>query len=195
MAYEASGMLWSKIKGSFSLLRFLPQASHSFCVDASAFEDQDVVDRFLWQKGLLDLVVFAVFTCTAVQQNLSFSRDFCKFSNSALSPWPDILSANLVGLYCPPVHYNLPLLLQSAKSRNFFSSIFLPLFLYLFAFFTPSTTIVVKCFCVSCNFKHLEQCFARKNKEYRTDGRRLCLCLCLFLLSLCLFFLCVCVCT
>ena len=60
MTYEASGMLWSKIKGSFSLLRFLPQASHSFCVDASAFEDQDVVDWFLWQKDLL--VVFAVFT-------------------------------------------------------------------------------------------------------------------------------------
>ena len=132
------------------------------------------------------------FSLTAVEQDLSFSCDFCKFSNSALSPWPDILSANLVGLYCPPVHYNLPLLLQSAKSRNFFSSIF---FLYLFAFFTPSTTIVVKCFCVSCNSKHLEQCFARKNKECRTDGRSLCLCLCLFLLSLCLFFLCVCVCT
>ena len=188
MAYEASGMLWSKIKGSFSLPRFLPQASHSSVLMPLPLRIKMSLIGFFDRRVTWWYLRFSL---TEVEQNLSFSCDFCKFSNSALSPWPDILSANLVGLYCPPVHYNLPPL-QSAKSRNFFSSIF---FLYLFAFFTPSTTIVVKCFCVSCNFKHLEQCFARKNKEYRTDGMRLCLCLCLFLLSLCLFFLCVCVCT
>ena len=159
MVYEASGMLWSKIKGSFSLLRFLPQASHSFCVDASAFEDQDVVDWFLWQKGYL--VVFAVFTYTAVEQNLSFSCDFCKFSNSALSPWPDILSANLVGLYCPPVHYNLPLLLQSAKSRNFFSFIFLPLFPNLFFSFHALNHNCSKVFLCELQFQIFRTMFCK----------------------------------